>query len=167
MQDVTMPNRIEPPRFPCLEMDPRILLGPGPSTVHPRVLQAMAGPVVGHLDPAFLQVMDRIQEMLRYVFQTQNPLTIPVSGSGSAAMEAAVANLRKEGIAKGVHDVGDVMFDVAISDELGTELIACLIGALLFGLIGFMAGRERAFTLRVQAQKALCQVKIEENTRKS
>ena len=82
----------EPPRYPCLEMGPRMLLGPGPSMVHPRVLQAMAGPVIGHLDPAFLQVMDRNQDMLRYVFQTQNPLTIPVSGTGSAAMEAAVAN---------------------------------------------------------------------------
>jgi alanine-glyoxylate transaminase/serine-glyoxylate transaminase/serine-pyruvate transaminase len=87
-----MPNVSEAPRYPCLEMGPRILLGPGPSTVHPRVLQAMAGPVIGHLDPAFLQVMDRIQDMLRYVFQTRNPLTIPISGSGSAAMEAAVAN---------------------------------------------------------------------------
>ena len=81
-----------PPSYPCLEMGPRLLLGPGPSSVHSRVLQAMAGPVIGHLDPAFLQVMDRIQDMLRYVFQTQNPLTIPVSGTGSAAMEAAVAN---------------------------------------------------------------------------
>lgn len=87
-----MPNVSEAPRYPCLEMGPRILLGPGPSTVHPRVLQAMAGPVIGHLDPAFLQVMDRIQDMLRYVFQTRNPLTIPISGSGSAAMEASVAN---------------------------------------------------------------------------
>jgi alanine-glyoxylate transaminase/serine-glyoxylate transaminase/serine-pyruvate transaminase len=87
-----MTNVTEAPRYPCLEMGPRILLGPGPSTVHPRVLQAMAGPIIGHLDPAFLQVMDRIQDMLRYVFQTRNPLTIPISGSGSAAMEAAVAN---------------------------------------------------------------------------
>jgi len=52
-------------------------------------------------------------------------------------------------------------------DELGTELIACLIGAVLFGLIGFLAGRERAFLLRLQAQTALCQAKIEENTRRS
>src|SRR3989304_5789475 len=80
----TMHSRIEAPSYPCLEMGPRILLGPGPSTVHPRVLQAMAAPVVGHLDPDFLQVMDRIQDMLRYVFQTQNALTIPVSGTGSA-----------------------------------------------------------------------------------
>jgi alanine-glyoxylate transaminase/serine-glyoxylate transaminase/serine-pyruvate transaminase len=87
-----MPSLTEAPRYPCLEMGPRILLGPGPSMVHPRVLQAMAAPVVGHLDPAFLLVMDRIQDMLRYVFQTENPLTIPVSGTGSAAMEAAVAN---------------------------------------------------------------------------
>lgn len=87
-----MSSRIEAPSYSCLEMGPRILLGPGPSMVHPRVLQAMAGPVIGHLDPAFLRVMDRIQDMLRYVFQTQNPLTIPISGTGSAAMEAAVAN---------------------------------------------------------------------------
>lgn len=52
-------------------------------------------------------------------------------------------------------------------DELGAELIACFMGALVFGLIGFMAGRERAFLLRLQAQTALCQVKIEENTRSS
>jgi len=51
-------------------------------------------------------------------------------------------------------------------DELGAELVACLIGAVLFGLIGFLAGRERAFLLRLQAQAALCQIKIEENTRK-
>lgn len=87
-----MATHIEAPNYPCLEMRPRVLLGPGPSTVHPRVLQAMAGPVIGHLDPLFLQLMDRIQDMLRYLFQTENPLTIPISGTGSAAMEAAVAN---------------------------------------------------------------------------
>jgi len=64
-------------------------------------------------------------------------------------------------------DVGSTRVPRHLSlDELGTELIACLIGALLFGLIGFMAGRERAFTLKLQAQTALCQAKIEENTRK-
>lgn len=75
----------------------RILLGPGPSTVHPRVLQAMALPLVGHLDPYFLEIMDRTQALLRYVFQTENQLTIPVSGTGSAAMEAAVANMVEPG----------------------------------------------------------------------
>ena len=82
---------------PQLNPPQRILLGPGPSTVHPRVLQAMSLPLVGHLDPYFLKIMDRTQELLRYVFQTENSLTIPVSGTGSAAMEAAVANMVEPG----------------------------------------------------------------------
>lgn len=83
--------------YPTLDTPERILLGPGPSMVHPRVLQAMARPLVGHLDPTFIQVMDRIQSLLRYTFQTENPLTIPVSGTGSAAMETAVANTIEPG----------------------------------------------------------------------
>lgn len=85
------------PSHPPLKADSRLLLGPGPSNVDPRVLQAMALPMVGHLDPIFLQTMDRIQDLLRYAFQTQNPLTIPVSGTGSAAMETAMANLIEPG----------------------------------------------------------------------
>jgi alanine-glyoxylate transaminase/serine-glyoxylate transaminase/serine-pyruvate transaminase len=83
--------------YPALDTPERILLGPGPSMVHPRVLQAMSRPLVGHLDPTFIQVMDRIQSLLRYTFQTDNPLTIPVSGTGSAAMETAVANMVEPG----------------------------------------------------------------------
>lgn len=83
--------------FPPLNMPPRILLGPGPSMVEPRVLQAMALPLVGHLDPAFLNIMDATQSLLRYVFETDNDVTIPVSGTGSAGMEAAVANLVEPG----------------------------------------------------------------------
>lgn len=79
--------------FPELENNPRILLGPGPSMVHPRVMRAMVSPLVGHLDPYFIRLMDRTQELLRYVFETENSLTIPISGTGSAAMEAAVANM--------------------------------------------------------------------------
>jgi len=77
------------------ELDPpvRTLMGPGPSPVHPRVLRAMSTPVVGHLDPAFLDLMDETQSLLRYTFQTENEWTIPVSGTGSAAMEAAIGNL--------------------------------------------------------------------------
>lgn len=80
-----------------LVVPPRLLLGPGPSLVDPRVLKAMATPLLGHLDPCFLEIMDRTQEMLRYVFVTENQLTIPVSGTGSAAMEAAVANTVEPG----------------------------------------------------------------------
>lgn len=82
---------------PELSQVTRILLGPGPSMVHPRVLSAMSAPLVGHLDPYFLEIMDRIQRLLRLVFQTENRLTIPISGTGSAAMETAVANIVEPG----------------------------------------------------------------------
>jgi len=75
----------------------RTLMGPGPSDVHPRVLRAMSTPLVGHLDPAFVDVMDEVQDLLRYTFRTDNEWTIPVSGTGSAAMEAAFANLVEPG----------------------------------------------------------------------
>ena len=75
----------------------RILLGPGPSLVHPRVLRAMSTPLIGHLDPEFLTIMNEIQELLRWLFQTNNQFTIAVSGTGSAAMETAIANLVESG----------------------------------------------------------------------
>lgn len=75
----------------------RILLGPGPSPVDDRVLRVMAAPLLGHLDPLFVQTMDEIQIMLRYAFETNNRLTIPVSGTGSAGMEATVVNLLEPG----------------------------------------------------------------------
>jgi len=71
---------------------PRTLLGPGPSNPHPSVLAAMSYPLIGHLDPQFIDLMVKVQEDLRYVFQTKNALTIPVSGTGSAGMEAALCN---------------------------------------------------------------------------
>ncbi len=82
---------------PQLEMPPRLLLGPGPSNAHPRVLQAIAYRQVGHLDPTFIGVMDDNKELLRYAWQTDNRFTLPVSGTGSAAMEAAIANLVEPG----------------------------------------------------------------------
>ncbi|WP_225334364.1 pyridoxal-phosphate-dependent aminotransferase family protein [Halomicrobium urmianum] len=75
----------------------RTLMGPGPSDVHPRVLRAMSTPLVGHLDPSFIEIMDEVQELLRYTFRTDNQWTIPVSGTGSAAMEAAIGNLVEPG----------------------------------------------------------------------
>ena len=75
----------------------RILMGPGPSSVHPRVLQAMTRPVVGHLDPVFLQMMDDVGAMLRQVFRTSNLLTVPLSATGTGAMEAACANVLEPG----------------------------------------------------------------------
>ena len=75
----------------------RLLMGPGPSGVHRRVLEAMSQPLVGHLDPQFLAVMDRIQEMLRRLFRTENRLTIAVSGTGSSGMESAFVNVVEPG----------------------------------------------------------------------
>ena len=75
----------------------RLLMGPGPSNVHPRVLQAMAMPILGHLDREFVNVMDEVREMLRLVFKTSNSLTFPISGTGSAGMEAAICNLVEPG----------------------------------------------------------------------
>ena len=75
----------------------RLLLGPGPSMVHPRVLSVMSHPLVGHLDPTFVELMNEVQDMLRQVFQTKNRLTIPIPGTGSAGMEAMLCNLIEPG----------------------------------------------------------------------
>src|SRR5512140_198463 len=102
--------------FPA-ELNPpqRLLLGPGPSMVSPRVLRAMATPLVGHLDPAFLVIMNEVQGMLREVFQTQNQFTIAISGTGSAGMEAALVNFIEPGdtVIVGVNGVfGTRMADI-------------------------------------------------------
>ncbi len=75
----------------------RTLMGPGPSDVNPRILEAMARPTIGHLDPVFVHLMDEIKELTQYAFQTQNRLTLPVSAPGSAGMEAAFVNLVQPG----------------------------------------------------------------------
>jgi alanine-glyoxylate transaminase/serine-glyoxylate transaminase/serine-pyruvate transaminase len=75
----------------------RLLLGPGPSNVDSRVMRAMAAPIIGHLDPEFLKVMDETKQLLQYTFQTENYLTLPVSGTGSAGMEAAMYNMVEPG----------------------------------------------------------------------
>ncbi len=79
----------EPPR--------RVLMGPGPSDVHPRVLAAMSRPTIGHLDPEFVRMMDEVKELLRYAFQTENRVTFPVSGPGSVGMETCFVNLVEPG----------------------------------------------------------------------
>jgi len=83
--------------FELAQLKPRMLMGPGPSDVNPRVLEAMARPTVGHLDPQFLQVLNDVRERLQAVFQTKNPLTLAVSGTGSAGMETCVVNLIEPG----------------------------------------------------------------------
>jgi alanine-glyoxylate transaminase/serine-glyoxylate transaminase/serine-pyruvate transaminase len=84
-------------QYTDLDLHERILLGPGPSMVPPRVLRAIAHPPVGHLDPDFIALMNEVQDLLRYLFQTENRLTIPVSGTGSAGMEAALCNFIEPG----------------------------------------------------------------------
>jgi len=85
------------PHLPALNPPIRTLLGPGPSDIHPRVLAAMARPTVGHLDPYYLQLMDKVQAGLRELFRTANRMTFAISGTGSAGMEAAVVNLVEPG----------------------------------------------------------------------
>jgi alanine-glyoxylate transaminase/serine-glyoxylate transaminase/serine-pyruvate transaminase len=103
-------HRLIPPQ---LDVPPRVLLGPGPSNAHPRVLSALGLPLVGHLDPYFLQLMNEIQGLLRYAWQTDNQMTVPVSGTGSAAMEATLAN---------VVEPGDVVL-VGVKGYFGHRLI--------------------------------------------
>ena len=94
----------------------RVLLGPGPSDVPPRVLLAMAQPTIGHLDPVFLQMMDQIRSGLQQVFRTKNEMTLAISGTGSAGMETTFVNLVEPGdrVLIGVNGVfGGRMKDVA------------------------------------------------------
>ena len=82
---------------PPLNPPVRLLLGPGPSEIHPRVLQAMGAPTVGHLDPYYLSLMNDMQAMLRAVFRTENAMTMAISATGSAGMESTVVNLIEPG----------------------------------------------------------------------
>ncbi len=88
---------VDPREFRDLNPGHRLLMGPGPSDVSARVLQAMAAPCIGHLDPYFLAAMNETQQLLRHLFQTENALTIPVSATGSAGMEACFVNLVEPG----------------------------------------------------------------------
>lgn len=106
----------------------RILMGPGPSDVHPRVLQAMAMPLVGHLDPEFVTIMDEIKEMAQLTFQTKNHLTFVVSAPGSAGMETCLVNLL----------------------EPGDEAVVCIHG-VFGGRMADIAGRCGASVIKVEA----------------
>ncbi len=103
---------------------PRILMGPGPADVPDRVLRAMAAPLLGHLDPGFLEVLDRVGEMLRHVFGTRSARTLAVSGTGTAGMETALANLLEPGDAVVVGVCGYFGARMAdIADRLGARVV--------------------------------------------
>ena len=100
----------------ALDIPQRVLLGPGPSDVPPRVLAALARPTIGHLDPVFLRMMDEIRSSLKHVFRTSNEMTLAVSGTGSAGMETILVNLIEPGdkVLVGVNGVfGGRMAEVA------------------------------------------------------
>jgi alanine-glyoxylate transaminase / serine-glyoxylate transaminase / serine-pyruvate transaminase len=102
----------------------RVLMGPGPCNPYPEVVAAAVHPVVGHLDPAFLGLLDETCERLRTMFRTENSLTLPVSGTGSAGMEAAFVNVVRRGdvVVIGVNGLfGERMCDVAA--RLGAEVV--------------------------------------------
>ena len=82
---------------PALEIPRRLLLGPGPSDADPRVLKSMAAPLLGHMDPKFVAIMNEVQEMLRQAFRTKNRLTLPISATGMAGMETCLVNLVEPG----------------------------------------------------------------------
>ena len=99
-----------------LIVSPRVLLGPGPSEANARVLKAMTTPMLGYLDTEFVQVMDDTVGLLRRVFGTENRLTLPVSGTGTAGMEAALANVVEpgDGVVVGVKGYfGERIADIA------------------------------------------------------
>ncbi len=97
----------------------RILMGPGPSDVHPRVLQAMAMPTIGHLDPVFQRMMDQSKDYLRALFKTENSLTFPISAPGSAGMEACFVNLLEAG------DTAIVVRHGVFGDRMRENVIRC------------------------------------------
>ena len=99
-------------------------MGPGPSNPYPEVTEALSRPLLGHLDPEFLEIMDEVGEMLRQVSGRQNRLTLPVSGTGSAGMEASFVNFVRPGdvVVVGVNGLfGERMCDVAA--RLGAEVV--------------------------------------------
>src|SRR5258708_20833174 len=85
------------PKFTDLNSPTRILVGPGPGMTHPRVTRVLGAPTLGHLDPEFLKIYGEEQDLLRHVFQTKNEWTFALSGTGTAGMEAALANLIEPG----------------------------------------------------------------------
>jgi alanine-glyoxylate transaminase/serine-glyoxylate transaminase/serine-pyruvate transaminase len=119
-----MMTSIDPALLRDIDPGERLLMGPGPSNVPPRVLQAMSAPCIGHLDPYFLAAMNETQQLLRHVMQTANHLTIPISATGSAGMEACLVNLVEPGetVVVAVNGVFGARM-AAIVDRIGGKLV--------------------------------------------
>lgn len=131
--------------FDQLRHQPRVLLGPGPSNLHPRVAQAMVSPILGYLDPDFLGVMDDTMVLLRHLFQTENRMAITLPGTGMAGMEAAICNVVEPGdqVIVGIHGFfgqrmaeivqrhgGEaIKVEVDFGQVVGTELIEAALDA--------------------------------------
>ena len=109
----------------------RLLLGPGPSNAHPEVLNALSLNPIGHLDEAYISLMSDVQKLLRYTWQCNNRLTLPMSGTGSAAMEASIANFIEEGekilIAKKGY-FGDRLVDMSTRYKADVSVIEKTLG---------------------------------------
>lgn len=108
------PQPLDVSKYGEISLPERILLGPGPSMIDPRVLRVMASPAIGYMDPGFFDLLGGVQELLRYLFQTENRLTLPMSGTGSAAMETVIANLVEPG--DGVLVLGGGYFALRMAD---------------------------------------------------
>ena len=135
--------KVQKPAFTPFEPPLRTLMGPGPSDVSPRVLLAMARPTIGHLDPEFVRMMEELKQLLRYAFQTDNPMTFPVSGPGSVGMEACFVNLVEPGdevivcrngvfggrMLENVTRIGGV--PVVVDDEMGAPVSVDKVAAAL------------------------------------
>ena len=119
-------NEGKPTHFSKTYVPSRLLLGPGPSNAHPEVLKALSLNPIGHLDEAYIQLMSDVQELLRYAWQCNNRITLPMSGTGSAAMEASIANFIEEGekilIAKKGY-FGDRLVDMASRYKADVSII--------------------------------------------
>ena len=151
---------IDANQFNALLPPARILLGPGPSMVPTRVLEAMSMPTVGHLDPYFQQVMEDVKQLLRYVFQTQNDFTIPVSGTGSAGMEAALCNFIEPGdrVLIAINGYfGERMADMAARYGAEVDRLACPWGEAF-------DPDDLETALKAHAYKLLCLVHVETST---
>ena len=148
------------PSAPALRPPNRTLMGPGPSDVDPRVLAAMALPTIGHLDPAFIEVMEQVRSMLQEVLGTSNALTLPMSGTGSAGMETCLVNLIEPGdrVLVGVNGVfGGRMCEVARRCGAEVEAVEAPWGRALDLAAFRRAAAGRSF-------RALCLVHAETST---